>query len=138
MTPTNTIAVVVTLVIFILVIWFPNGDESFISTPFSPIDDNIVIGNPISYSDRINPSINKNSFGPRASTIYHGHGVPLSYEDRPTKPLPQKSMVHLENYRCAPECCPGVYSCDKGCVCWEPKLFEDKPVAHSQRTGPIT
>lgn len=137
--PTSTAIALFFLVVFIH--WaMSSGSESFNSftnVPFSPIDDNIVNGNPISYSNRVNPTVNRDQFGPRTATIYHGHGIPLSHEDTPTRPVDQ-SMVFLENYRCAPECCPGVYSCDKGCVCWQPKPLEDNPTVHSQRTGPTS
>ncbi len=132
------------LIIFLLVyvVWHMYSEKyqegfSVISVPFGEINDNISIGNPSSWSNRINPSLHKNKYGERDAIIYHGYGIPLPHEDRPTKPV-EKSMVYLENYKCAPECCPSVYTCDNGCVCWEPKPFLDYPTIHSQRTGPTS
>src|SRR5258706_5430611 len=92
-----------------------------ISLIYSEIDDNIAIGNPLSWSNKINPYIDINSKQPKENpVIQQAHGMPLLHEENPTIPV-NHSMFYFEKYDCRPECCPfSPYSCDHGCVCWEP------------------
>ena len=45
----------------------------------------------------------------------YGNSVPL--KDDKTKPDGTDDLFMFSNNKCSPECCPGIYSCDRGCVC---------------------
>ncbi len=99
-------------------------------TNFSSIDEDISLGNSISWSNKPNPiysyptSIkysNDKISDNINQLIVQGHGVPLSYEEQ-LFPIVDKSMFYFNNYLASPKCCPSVYSSDKGCVCWKPKM----------------
>lgn len=66
------------------------------------------------------------------NNVYQGNQLPLKqnkYVDLNNPEAPNvdgtsqspKSMFMFSFNKCAPECCPSTYSCDKGCVCTNEK-----------------
>lgn len=51
--------------------------------------------------------------------VYQGHGIPLKTDEMCNDDYPSdvKSMFYFKDNISAPECCPGPYSSDSGCVC---------------------
>lgn len=45
----------------------------------------------------------------------YGHTVPL--KDHKSKNENNDEMFLFSRNKCSPDCCPGTYSCDRGCVC---------------------
>lgn len=98
-------------------------------TNYSMISDDISNGNSISWSNKLNPRCpyqtsikynhNNSILDNTNQLIIQGHGVPLSYEEQ-LFPAVKNSMFYFNNFLASPKCCPGVYSSDKGCVCWKP------------------
>jgi hypothetical protein len=106
---------------------------------FSPINDTISQGNPISWANIINPysSIEKKIKKPYIGyQIYQGSPLPLRYEDIissntilgdatfSTLKNKDQPMFYFNNYECKPECClsGSAYTCDTGCVCFDQGL----------------
>lgn len=104
--------VIVLSVVIILMILRPFNIEHF-----SLLNDNIAIGNPKSWSNRINPYLNMTETVPNNIMTYQSQGIPLPHEDHRTIPVTD-TMAYFAQYNCKPECC--LYSqdsCSHGCVC---------------------
>jgi hypothetical protein len=88
--------------------------------PFSDIDAHIGEGVPGSYGNIVNgPDLTKPQYTAKKDVVlptYYGHGIPL-YDRAPGPFESQRLSSHYFNPKCAPECCPSPYSCDKGCLC---------------------
>jgi hypothetical protein len=111
-------------------------DYSSITSGYGYIDDNIAVGNPLSWSDQTNRYVDINSKGKRDPVIAQANGFPLAYEERSTIPV-KKSMFFFDNYESRPECCLGApYSSSKGCVCWTPPPLNNSPVIQANRISP--
>jgi hypothetical protein len=107
------------LLLFLAILYLYNNQEGFTNYKLSygALDNDIAIGNPVSWSNRINRFVDKNKKMDGPFSVYQGTPIPLKYEDRMQK-LPKNSMFYFANYKCSPECCPSPYSCDHGCVCF--------------------
>ena len=88
--------------------------------PYSSINDDINIGNPISWSHRINQwgEISRSPHPHhKYPIIYQGFGIPLLHEDHPTAPV-DESMFYYSDLICHPKCCQySQHACSHGCVC---------------------
>lgn len=86
--------------------------------PFSLLTDDIGKGVPGSYSGiPAGPDLRKQIYvAPLGALVptYYGNGIPLV--DRPPGIFENRVTPH-HNPKCAPECCPSPYSCDRGCLC---------------------
>ena len=87
---------------------------------YSPVWDDISIGNPVSWSHNNRPIIglkrpvmNGVDFPP----VIYGHGVPLATEYR-SQPRGDPNLFAMRRYVSSPLCCPSKFSTDKGCVCY--------------------
>jgi hypothetical protein len=113
-------------------------DSSVINSFYSDIDDNIAIGNPLSWSDKPNPYLDITDKGKRDAIVYQGDGIALSHEDHSTVSVPH-SMFYFTDYSCRPECCLfSPYSCNHGCVCWQFPKEPQHLTIQSQRTSPTS
>lgn len=117
---------VISLIVYIVYLLKQKHYDKF--TNYSSIDDDISNGNSISWSKTMNPiypyktsiKYNNNYIKDNINKlVIQGHGVPLSYEEE-LFPSVDRSMFYFNNFLASPECCPSVYSSDKGCVCWKP------------------
>jgi hypothetical protein len=125
------ICIGICIVVLCLIFWYwwVNRYEGF-----SPIQDDISQGNPISWSHRPNPFYDVNHRGPRDPVIYQSNGIPLLHEDHTTIPV-DHSMFYFEKNSCHPECCLySAYSCSNGCVCWNVK--PPPPVLRNVKISP--
>ena len=60
------------------------------------------------------------------------------YDDFINKQFENSINDPLKNLRCSPECCPSMYTCDKGCVCINDntkKLIEDRGLNRDCKYG---
>jgi hypothetical protein len=102
----------------------------------SEIEDDIVNGNPVSWSGKPNRREADPVNGPRHPVVYQGTPGPLAYEERPTAPV-TKSMVYFDQSDCRPECCLySPYSCGHGCVCWRKPTDREPPVTQMSKITP--
>jgi hypothetical protein len=89
------------------------------NAPFSLVDDYIGKGIKGSYANIINgPDETKQKLNPteKPRMTFYGHSIPLVPQE-PGKFWGIPMTPHHKNPKCAPECCPSPYSCDKGCLC---------------------
>lgn len=84
---------------------------------FSLLDDDISVGNPKSWSNRVNSYTDVTEYIPSNTMVYQAHGIPLPHEDHRTVSV-SNSMAYYSPYNCKPECCKySQDSCSTGCVC---------------------
>lgn len=110
------------------------------SKPFSKISEDIGNGVPGSYSGQPNgPDPTKPRYtAPKGQLVptYYGFGIPLADNYRFPGPFEGPRLTsHHFNPKCAPECCPSPYSCDRGCLCVDTKGLGWKahePVARTE------
>lgn len=70
---------------------------------------------------------------------YFGSGIPIKTDEVCTLKSDGDSMFYFKNFRSSPECCPGPYSSDGGCVCaFEKKVCEKWPQDLSKDPARIT
>ena len=89
------------------------------NAPFGLIDDFVGKGVKGSYAKILNgPDETKQQLQPTLSPkpTFYGHSIPL-IPQVPGKFWGNPITPHHKNPKCAPECCPSPYSCDKGCLC---------------------
>lgn len=124
----NTIIYIFALLLLVCLVYLSKQKYYDKFTNYSSVYEDISNGNPTSWSNKPNPiypynssiKYNKNPISNNINKlVIQGHGVPLSYEEQ-LFPSVDRSMFYFNNYLASPECCPGVYSSDKGCVCWKP------------------
>lgn len=115
-------------VIVIGMVGIPDTDiqHGGMSKPFSGIEEDMGHGVPGSYSGQPNgPDPTKQQYhAPKGKLVptYYGHGIPLKDNDRFPGPFEGPRLTsHHFNPKCAPECCPSPYSCDRGCLCVDTK-----------------
>ena len=127
-------------VILIVSIYFLSRDIteglSLYSLPlqFSPVEDDVSHGNPISWSKRPNMLVTPRpqyNTGNLTDVAFHAHGIPLDYETYRTKkdsnPNTLIDTLSSRNIKCEPGCCPSPYSCDHGCLCYHLNTVEHAP-----------
>ena len=89
------------------------------NAPFSLVNEFVGQGIKGSYANMINgPDETKQILTPTQNPLptFYGHSIPLLPQS-PGKFIGQPITPHHKNPKCAPECCPSPYSCDKGCLC---------------------
>lgn len=138
----------IALIIILYLLFQPFLNVSFTSAHggkivenFAFINDDISIGNPSSISGLVaadgpasvyQPNI-KNPYADEAVT-FQGDGIPLAYETRVSFPANEDDMFYFKDWAFEPECCPSIYSSDRGCACWHP-YYTPEPQTYPRLHG---